>query len=73
MLWTKYRFNCCCKRCSAEPASYVDCALQVRLTKIESNFFFLINYVVVYAQSINFLPISVLHSKEVHSYDLTFG
>ncbi|CAI9775454.1 unnamed protein product [Fraxinus pennsylvanica] len=28
MLWMKYQFNCGCKRCSAEPASYVDCALQ---------------------------------------------
>ncbi|KAL2489331.1 protein SET DOMAIN GROUP 41 [Forsythia ovata] len=27
-LWMKYRFNCGCKRCSAEPASYVDFALQ---------------------------------------------
>ncbi|KAH1206797.1 Protein SET DOMAIN GROUP 41 [Glycine max] len=27
-LWSKYRFVCCCKRCSALPSSYVDHALQ---------------------------------------------
>ncbi|KAK7270954.1 hypothetical protein RJT34_26499 [Clitoria ternatea] len=27
-LWSKYRFTCCCKRCSALPFSYVDHALQ---------------------------------------------
>ncbi|CAL0328589.1 unnamed protein product [Lupinus luteus] len=27
-LWSKYRFNCCCKRCSALPFTYVDHALQ---------------------------------------------
>lgn len=28
-LWSKYRFICCCKRCSALPFSYVDHALQL--------------------------------------------
>lgn len=28
ILWMKYQFNCDCKRCSAEPESYLDCALQ---------------------------------------------
>ncbi|XP_057446060.1 protein SET DOMAIN GROUP 41 isoform X2 [Lotus japonicus] len=27
-LWSKYRFNCCCQRCSALPFTYVDHALQ---------------------------------------------
>ncbi|WJX71098.1 hypothetical protein P8452_55129 [Trifolium repens] len=27
-LWSKYRFICCCKRCSSQPFTYVDHALQ---------------------------------------------
>lgn len=27
-LWSKYRFTCCCKRCSATPPTYADYALQ---------------------------------------------